>query len=77
LNHGNLKAREWYEKAAAKDNTDAMVNLGSLYENGEGMPQDFAKAREWYEKAAANGYPEANEYLGSLSIRQIIGAYHR
>src|SRR5262249_59481028 len=45
------KAREWYEKAAAKDNAVAMRNLGALYEHGEGVPQDYAKAREWYEKA--------------------------
>ena len=30
------KAREWYEKAAAKDNAYAMRNLGLLYENGRG-----------------------------------------
>ena len=47
------KAREWYEKAAAKDNAWAMTNLGTLYEHGEGVSQDYAKAREWYEKAAA------------------------
>ena len=47
-----VKAREWYEKAADKGDASAMVNLGLLYENGQGVAQDYAKAREWYEKAA-------------------------
>ena len=34
---------------------DAMRNLGLLYENGQGVAQDYAKAREWYEKAADKG----------------------
>ena len=32
-----------------------MVNLGVLYDNGQGVAQDYAKAREWYEKAADKG----------------------
>jgi tetratricopeptide (TPR) repeat protein len=47
------KAREWYKKAAAKDNSNAMNNLGVLYEKGRGVAQDYRRAREWYEKAAA------------------------
>src|SRR6516165_9572572 len=47
-----VRAREWYEKAAAKDNASAMFNLALLYENGQSVTQDYAKAREWYEKAA-------------------------
>ena len=39
------KAREWYEKVAAKDYAAAMSNLGALYENANGVPQDYAKAR--------------------------------
>jgi TPR repeat protein len=34
------KAREWFEKAAAKDVAAAMYNLGVLFGNGEGVPQD-------------------------------------
>jgi TPR repeat protein len=64
------KAREWYEKAAAKNDANAMVYLGLLYQNGKGGPQDYAKAREWYEKAAAKNDPISAVYamydLGSL-----------
>jgi uncharacterized protein len=42
----------------------AQFRLGSLYENGNGVPRDFAKARQWYEKAAAQGEAIAQFYLG-------------
>ena len=58
------KAREWYEKAAAKDETRAMSNLGVLYHNGEGVAQDYAKARDWYERAAAKDEALAMNNLG-------------
>ena len=60
------KAREWYEKAAAKGDAIAMFNLGLLYENGQGVAQDYAKAREWYEKSIANGGLDALINLGDL-----------
>jgi TPR repeat protein len=60
------KAREWYEKAADKDNTEAMRDLGFLYVNGFGLAQDYTKAREWYEKAADKGNTSAMVTLGSF-----------
>jgi len=60
------KAREWYEKAAAKGDANAMGNLGWLYQNGYGVTQDYAKAREWYEKAAAKDNADAMGNLGWL-----------
>ena len=60
------KAREWYEKAATKDNAVAMSNLGALFADGHGVPQDYAKAREWFEKAAAKDNAEAMANLGVL-----------
>jgi uncharacterized protein len=60
------KAREWFEKAAAKDNAGAMANLGVLYASGRSVGQDYAKAREWYEKAAAKDNAMAMGNLGLL-----------
>src|SRR3989442_16013472 len=39
------------------DNGDAsaMNNLGTHYQQGLGVPQDYGKARGWYEKAADKG----------------------
>ena len=62
-------ALEPYETAAAKGDASAMFNLGLLYENGQGVAQDYAKAREWYEKAAANDNASAMFNLGLLYAR--------
>jgi TPR repeat protein len=60
------KARDWYEKAAAKDNAGAMVQLGLFYAHGQGGAQDYAKAREWFEKAAPKDNAMGMAYLGIL-----------
>jgi len=61
-----VKAREWYEKAAAKGSAGALRDLGRLYANGQGVEQDYVKAREWFEKAAAKNDADALRDLGAL-----------
>ena len=46
------------------------ANLGVLYENGQGVAQDYAKAREWYEKAADKGEADAKANLEQLPISE-------
>ena len=58
--------REWRPLGEQGDPI-AQFRLGSLYENGDGVPRDFAKARQWYEKAAAQGEAKAQFYLGIQS----------
>jgi TPR repeat protein len=63
------KALEWYEKAAAKGDADAMFDLGELYqegqdEGGQGVPRNYDTAREWYEKSAARNHSMAMVSLG-------------
>ena len=41
------QARQWYEKAAAAGNSDAMRNLGLLYESELGGTRDYTAARQW------------------------------
>ena len=53
-------------KAAARGHAGAQYNLGALYHNGEGVPQDFTMAREWYEKAASQGDADAQYNLAVL-----------
>lgn len=50
---------------AEKGNAHAMVNLGTLYENGVGVRRNFTKAFEWYDKAAKAGSPEGYMRLGA------------
>jgi curved DNA-binding protein CbpA len=44
----------------------AQSQLGQLYANGRGVPQDYATARGWYEKAAVQGHAGAQSQLGQL-----------
>ncbi|MBS0987043.1 tetratricopeptide repeat protein, partial [Acetobacter thailandicus] len=41
-------------------------NLGSMYEIGQGVPQDYLKAAELFSKAANQGLPEAQFNLGNM-----------
>lgn len=45
---------------------DAQLNIGTLYENGNGCGQDYNKAFEWYQKAADQGYQKASNSIGRL-----------
>jgi hypothetical protein len=38
---------------------EAQFNLGLMYENGQGVPQDYAEALKWYRKAAEQGNAKA------------------
>jgi TPR repeat protein len=40
--------------------------LGALYENGQGVEQNYAKAMAWYTKAAEQGYARGQFYLGRM-----------
>lgn len=40
---------------AAQGDANAQNNLGVLYFEGQGVPQDYAKARQWFEKAVTQG----------------------
>ena len=43
-----------------------MNGLGSLYENGRGVKQDYALARWWHERATALGNTSAMYNFGRL-----------
>jgi hypothetical protein len=60
------KALPLLQKAADARNTDAMNNLGLMYERGNGVARDYVKAREWYQKAADAGDTYAMYHLGEL-----------
>ena len=49
--------------AAEKGEVWAQYNLGILYENGEGVPENDATAVKWYRKAAEQGIANAQYNL--------------
>ncbi|MEW5832711.1 MAG: NifU family protein [Campylobacterota bacterium] len=58
-------ARSIWESLIHTD-TDAMVNLGTMYVKGYGVAKDLATARELFERAAETGHEVASFYLGGM-----------
>lgn len=66
--HGARKnldtAIKWYRLAAEQEDGDALNNLGSMHQHGDGLPQDLEQARIFYERAVAAGCGVAMNNLG-------------
>jgi TPR repeat protein len=52
-----------YRPLAEKGEASAQVQLGWLYETGEGVTENDAEAAKWYLKAAEQGHPVAQSAL--------------
>ena len=61
------EAASWYKQAADMGIGTAAYNLGTLYYNGQGFPQDYAMARHWFELGAARNDPFAEFQLGIMA----------
>ena len=48
-----------HRAAAGQGFAAAQYNLGTLYENGDGVPQDKSEAAKWYRAAAEQGDEDA------------------
>ena len=53
-------------RLAAQGFADARYNLGLMYHNGDGVPQDDAEAVKWYRLAADQGDAAAQANLGFM-----------
>jgi hypothetical protein len=61
------QAAVWYNKAANKGRTDAMIRLAGLYRDGaDGFPRDMDQTVAWYRKAAELWDVDAQATLGVL-----------
>jgi hypothetical protein len=64
---GAASARERVERRmTSAEIVDAQTDLGLMYANGDGVPQDYAEAIRWYRPAAYGGGAEAQSSLGSM-----------
>ncbi len=62
---GNFKAALInYLNAAQKGDSRAMMSLGAMYEDGEGVPKNYAEAMRWFRQAAEHGATNAYDTLG-------------
>ncbi len=62
-------ARIWTQRAAEGGVAEAMYNLGTMYYNGIGGPQNKVTAAMWFRKAAQYGIPDSQYNLGLLFER--------
>jgi TPR repeat protein len=70
-------AFQWFIKAAEQELAVALHNLGHMYEDGKGVPQDHKEAVHWYRKAAEQEYCFSQYNLGSMYRKGLgIGQDH-
>jgi TPR repeat protein len=60
-------------QAADQGYANAQSNIGWLYHNGWGVPQDYAQAMAWYQKAADQGFAAAQSNIGWLYENGKVG----
>ena len=65
-NDGETPDMAVVRERANRGDAEAQLNLGFLYANGQGVPQDYAMARQWWEKAASQSNAQAQTNLGAL-----------
>ena len=56
---------------------DAQFNLGFMYANGEGVPQDDAEAVKWYRKAAEQGNGNEVKLIAGDPVTITLGPAER
>ena len=57
--------REW-TPLAEQGHATAQYNLGLMYNNGQGVPQDYKTAVKWYKLAAEQGHASTQNNLGLM-----------
>jgi TPR repeat protein len=57
-----------YRLAAAQGHAAAQVNLGYMFQNGQGVARNRAEAIRWYRLAAAQGHAAAHNNLRLLGV---------
>ena len=57
--------REW-KPLAEQANASAQFNLGVMYRDGQGVPQEYKTAVKWFKLAAEQGLADAQTNLGAM-----------
>jgi hypothetical protein len=55
-----------FSELADKGIAEAQINIGMMFENGQGVPQDYGEAVRWYRLAADQGLIKAKYNLGLM-----------
>ena len=62
-------ALQEFQPLAEQGDAKAQFNLGFMYDNGKGVPENDAEAAKWYRKAAEQGDVMAQYSLGGMYFR--------
>ena len=60
------KARQYHLQAATAGDPRSMMDIGTMYEYGLGVPADILLAAQWYERSANYGYAPAQYNFATL-----------
>ena len=60
------QAARLFRPLAEQGIASAQFNLGVMYANGQGLPQDYQAALKWYRRAAEQGDASAQNNLGLM-----------
>jgi hypothetical protein len=58
-----------WQPLAEQGDVNMQLLLGSIYDLGQGVPQDDAEAVKWYERAAVQGSAKGQYQLGAVYAR--------
>ena len=64
-----MTAALWYQLASAQGHSDAQNNLGNLYYEGQGVPQDDVEALRGFELSVEQGNSLAQANLEKMQVR--------
>ena len=66
------KAGKWFRVVAEKEGEFPYIQylLGSMYQSGEGVPQNYTEALKWYRKSIEGG---DNNAMGKLAVMYYFG----
>ncbi|MCR5846941.1 MAG: TIR domain-containing protein [Lachnospiraceae bacterium] len=70
------EAEKWFMMAAEDDYTQALTQIGMLYEIPLSGSPDYASAKKWYEKAAYKGEAWAMVLLGEIYFEGYLDDSH-
>jgi hypothetical protein len=65
-------AMQWNLKADKQGHSEGAINIGELYENGNGVPKDLEQARVWYTRAGVLGNNKSTERLERLKNKLTV-----
>jgi TPR repeat protein len=58
-----------FRLSAEQGDAGAQTMLGSMYQQGEGVPQDYKEAVKWYRLSAEQGHALAQHNLGFMYVK--------